>query len=419
MKGFRCFLNGNMTKQNKASMAFLSWAISWPPCNGGDKRLVSLIEAFLANNWEVHGIFLAREFTPEQKTGWYALKNMGVKSIKERTIGRVDHYFGKLLKGFGEKPFGFPAAFSPLLRNWICRQMINSNSRVILTNHLNFFPLVTNRLGRHSVIDCVDIHTANKSQVSGIASCFPLHGWDLPQPSDLVIDESCFDRCPSPSDLNKEMELLAQFDSILAISSAEAETIKSWIKGAQVETIPMCVDPVSMDNSYAGPALFVGHNHPFNAQGYAYFVVRVLPLVLQQEPDFIFRVIGNDTTRFPAHPSADIRGFVDDIQSQYREAPFLLVPILGGTGQLTRIVEAMAHGLPVIATRAAARSSPIRHGINGFIAADAAEMACHVIALHRDRKLARTMGNAARETVRAEFTMGHLRARVARIFGRG
>lgn len=416
MKGFPGFYNRNMAKPEQRCVTILSWPIAWPPSNGGDKRLVSLIEAFLANKWKVHWMVLARNISAKQQTGCDALKKMGVASVQVRRIGKVDHYLGKLFMLFGNQTFGFPPSFSPLLRNSIYRQLVNTNSSLILTNHVEWSPLVVGQYGRLAVIDCVDICSSNRCQLSEIAPVFPWHGWGLPKPSEPVVDEACFARSSSPGKLNWEMGLLSQFNTILTISSAEAKVIGGWVKQTRLETVPMCVDPVDMDNSYAGPALFVGHNHPFNAQGYAYFMVRVLPMVVRQEPGFTFRVIGKDTVRFPGHPAADIRGFVHDIRTEYQTAAFLLVPVLGGTGQLTRIVEAMAHGLPVVATKAAARSSPIRHGVNGLIAADAAEMARHVVALHRDRELARAMGHAARETVRTECSLGHLRDRIAHIF---
>lgn len=416
MKGFRCSFNAKVIRYKKNSLTILSWPISYPPSNGGEKRLHSIIEAFLANGWEIHCLFIARKLPPEQRTDWYALRKLGIASVGIKIIGKLDHYLGKLFNGLKKCPFGFPEAFSPLLKNWIRCQLVKTNSRLILTNHVQWSPLVASQHGRHVAIDCVDIYTSQTNQVSRLSSLFPLLAWTMPHSSDPVLDEDYFLQFSTSSNLNMEMNILDKFNTILAISAFEANMIASFINQSRIVTVPMCSDPVEIDNSYDGPALFVGHNHPFNAQGYAYFVSRVLPIILSQIPDFTFRVIGNDTTRFPSHPAADIRGFVDNIKCEYRTAPFLLVPVLGGTGQLTRVVEGMAHGLPVIATKAAARSSPIRHGVNGFITADAEEMAHYVIALHRDRLLARAMGHAARETVRAECSITYLRNMVSNIF---
>lgn len=52
----------------------------------------------------------------------------------------------------------------------------------------------------------------------------------------------------------------------------------------------------------------------------------------------------------------------------YQQAKFAICPLIGGTGQQVKIIEAMAHGLPVVALHNVSESSPIEHGVNGFIA---------------------------------------------------
>lgn len=277
--------------------------------------------------------------------------------------------------------------------------------------------LMVNPICSVRMLDCVDIWTLHLAQIQLIGERFPWRGWEFPISTDPVLQETCF-QYVGKDNLKTEMDLLSQYNSILTISWEEADEIRKWVHGPIIETIPMCAETMFIDNTYEGPPLILGHNHPFNAQAYAYFIQRVLPFVHLTEPDFAFRLIGKDTNRFPGHPSADIAGFVEDIVDEYRRAAFLMVPVLGGTGQLTRVVEAMAHGLPVVATRAASRSSPILHGYNGFIADTAEEFAEYVVALNRDRQLARSMGQAALETVRTECSMEHLKQKMSAIIER-
>lgn len=346
------------------------------------------------------------------------LKEIGIDTFKWVPLSPMDHYVGRVAGLFKKNRVSPPAIDSPFFRRRVFHALMESKPDLILTDSTGWVPLLNLANGCKSAIDCVDIWTWHLRQLESISSRFPWEGWLFPAESDPIICEDIFEKIHMPT-LDNEMNRLSHFDTILAISPTEAEAIRGRIWNGRVETIPMCADPVEMDNSYSGQALFVGHNHPFNAQAYAYFVARVLPMIQADDPGFTFRVLGSDTGRFPRHAAAETLGFVDDIRAEYKTASFLLVPVLGGTGQMTRVVEAMAHGLAVVATRSAARSSPIRHGHNGFICANNLEMARHALELHRDRGLARRMGNAARETVRADFSMGHLRARVARIFGRG
>lgn len=65
------------------------------------------------------------------------------------------------------------------------------------------------------------------------------------------------------------------------------------------------------------------------------------------------------------------------------------------------MLEGMAAGLPVIGNRHP--TSPITHGVDGFLSNDPAELRGFAETLIADRHLAERMGEAARETVRARF----------------
>src|SRR6185436_18574699 len=93
------------------------------------------------------------------------------------------------------------------------------------------------------------------------------------------------------------------------------------------------------------------------------------------EQDFDLQVTGYLTGRVVAARGVTLAGHVPDLRAAYARARFMVCPVFGGTGQQIKIVEAMAHGLAVVALRGAARNSPVRHGVNGFVAADAAEFA--------------------------------------------
>lgn len=72
------------------------------------------------------------------------------------------------------------------------------------------------------------------------------------------------------------------------------------------------------------------------------------------------------------------------------------------------MVEAMAAGLPVVSN--AHPTSPLTHGVDGFIAETPAAARAHALALLGDVDLARRMGDAARETARRLFSPAAWRA---------
>jgi len=173
--------------------------------------------------------------------------------------------------------------------------------------------------------------------------------------------------------------------------------------------LPVTFEPCYISNTYSDSALFTVGPNFFNTQGYLYFVKKVLPRVLRSAPSFALRVTGSFPQRVPeVAPGITLSGFVPDLKSVYEIARFFVCPVFGGTGQQIKIVEAMAHGLPVVALRFAAERSPIQHGVNGLVAENAEEFAEHTVRLWQDPALCRRLGNAARETVANEFSNDRL-----------
>jgi glycosyltransferase involved in cell wall biosynthesis len=69
-----------------------------------------------------------------------------------------------------------------------------------------------------------------------------------------------------------------------------------------------------------------------------------------------------------------------------------------------KFIEAAAWGVPVLATRAGAFAEAIEHGIDGFLAGDAAEQARVFEAIIQRPELARAAGAKARAKVLARYT---------------
>ena len=87
------------------------------------------------------------------------------------------------------------------------------------------------------------------------------------------------------------------------------------------------------------------------------------------EPEIF--VAGRDIPGWTYHPSIRPLGFVHEIHQLLRLMDLSLVPIRKGVGILTKVLDAMAVGTPVVLTEFAANLIPgIRGGVNAFVAAD-------------------------------------------------
>jgi glycosyltransferase involved in cell wall biosynthesis len=82
-------------------------------------------------------------------------------------------------------------------------------------------------------------------------------------------------------------------------------------------------------------------------------------------------------------------------------APFraMLAPLFSGSGMRIKVLEAMSHGKPVIATPLGAGGIDVTPNENILIADDPAELAQHVVRVMNDDALAQRIGDAARALV--------------------
>lgn len=80
------------------------------------------------------------------------------------------------------------------------------------------------------------------------------------------------------------------------------------------------------------------------------------------------------------------------------------------------ILEAMALGKPVVASRIPANEAVVRHGVTGFLAGDADEFATHLAALAQSPELRETMGRAGKEYVRNHHDIRDAARRYAALY---
>src|SRR5262245_791380 len=298
----------------------------------------------------------------------------------------------------------------PGFRRWFRRLIVERTPDVLFMNYSHWDNLVDHR-ALSSIVRIIDYHDpvslsmAMQERLGQYLSSSTCGN----QINERIVSEDFFEALGLQIS-DDEVQLFDQYTYTLALNRKEADYIRSKVANTAVRDISVTIEPAFIENDYSGPALFqVGPNR-FNLQGYLYFAHRVLPRVLGKNPSFRLQITGFFGPETPSDSveGIDLLGFVPDLTDVYRQSRFAVCPVLGGTGQQIKIVEAMAHGLPVIATRFSASSSPIQHEVNGLVAQDAAEFADHVLRLWNDPKLCRRLGAAARETIATNFSPAHL-----------
>jgi glycosyltransferase involved in cell wall biosynthesis len=114
----------------------------------------------------------------------------------------------------------------------------------------------------------------------------------------------------------------------------------------------------------------------------------------------------------------EFRGAVDPVAPLYRQADVLVITS-DREGTPNVVLEAMASGLPVVATHVGGIPDLVQHGVTGFLAesADSAALLAALQCIVSDRDLRVRMGDRARAYALAHHALSQLPARLERLYG--
>ena len=97
------------------------------------------------------------------------------------------------------------------------------------------------------------------------------------------------------------------------------------------------------------------------------------------------------------------RGFVDDLDSLMADADVLIAPLREGSGTRIKILDAWAHGVPVVSTRVGAQGLDAVDGIHLLLADDACLIADAVQRIVAEPELASELSTAGRQLVHDRY----------------
>lgn len=378
----------------------------YPAQSGAHRRCLSMLQALQTLGYEVtlfsSTLFTDAPWTDESIQQLQA--NLGIEvNLHQGTAADQDYIFyaGKRVDG----TVNFSMFTPPGLRTSFRQLFRQLSPDIVVVNYSLWGGLAIGKEFQSALrlIDTIDLYSQNLKMNYVLKQHALKTPIQLKEINPLLIEENFFSKFDIEATAD-EYWIFSQYDCTIAISPKEEKAIVQHTKNTTVKYIPITLDPESIDNTYTGqPLLAIGPN-PFNLQGYCYFTKKVLPLVLETIPDFNLQVVGSSCKHLSPTLGTKILGFVPDLKPLYAASRFAICPLIGGTGQQVKIVEAMAHGVPVIALSNLAESSPIEHGVNGYIAQDAAEFAKYTVQLWQDPELCRTLGSAARATIAQNFS---------------
>lgn len=209
----------------------------------------------------------------------------------------------------------------------------------------------------------------------------------------------------------REPALLNRCNAVFTLSARDRETLQGMGVRTPIEVIdPLVLRDAPRPSERREPVvLFVGAmSRPENHQGALWLAREVWPAVARACPGARLILAGADpppALERLAGAGVEVTGFVDDLDPLYQQAAVFASPNLTGAGVKFKVLEALRHGLPVVATPIAAEGIAGGPESPGFaaITADPSETADALTRLLTSPEQAQAIGDAGREWVDAHY----------------
>ncbi len=209
-----------------------------------------------------------------------------------------------------------------------------------------------------------------------------------------------------------ERELARLFEETWLISAADRQALCGDCTGMNVQVVTNGIDIAHFrplpGNEPGNQLAFVGHMGVFhNVDAADYLAHELLPLVRQEIPDATLKLVGAEPVgrvrRLAALPGVSVLGFVPDLNQLLNETAVFVAPLRFSAGVQNKVLEAMAAGVPVVATPNVNEGMAAEPGREILLAEDAVGLAAAVVGLLRDDDLRKRVGLAGRAFVERRF----------------
>ena len=221
----------------------------------------------------------------------------------------------------------------------------------------------------------------------------------------------------------RELGLIANADATLVVSEAERELLAQDAPQATVRVLSNLHELGADGPTWAQrrDLLFVGgFRHPPNVDAVLWFAHDVFPHIRAALPDVQLHCIGGDV---PAEVQAlsridgiRIHGHVPNLQPWLDGCRISVAPLRYGAGVKGKVNQAMAHGVPVVATSPAVEGMHLVDGDDVLVADDAGAFADAVLRLHGDEALWQRIASNGRDNVARHFSLDAARETVRELF---
>lgn len=380
-----------MAKQIKILQ--ISPRFPFPPDDGGKIGIANIFLQYVKQADKVTFLYLSGQEDKQEEFNKY--QNLA-KLIKLPYEPKYTPY--KILKSiFSSEPLYITKHLDKKLISYILSLIENLDFDVVHIDHTYLAPLgiaIKNMTGKPFGIR---IHNIESNIWKRYATKYPIYHplrYYLLRQYQLLLD--------------KEMELIEQADISFAITQNECDEIRSHKPNAKIIVASAGINPDDwiinneiQRNQYEA-IIATTYKWVHNLEAVKWLVGKVMPIVKKAIPQATLTLIGKsppDWLKGYSELGVNVVGYVPKVQPYLNRAGLYVAPLFVGAGIRIKILEAMAMGLPVVATSISADgiNSSEENGL--FIANDYNSFAESMIYLMKNPQIAQNKGLNARNFV--------------------
>lgn len=190
-----------------------------------------------------------------------------------------------------------------------------------------------------------------------------------------------------------ELKLMGDSDVTLVVSPVEQALLAEWVPEADVRVLSNIHTVCGRQRDWRErrDLMFVGgFQHPPNVDAAKWLIDEIFPLIRAELPGVRLHLIGSrmpEALRSRAAEGVLIHGFVEDLTPYLNGCRLSLAPLRYGAGVKGKVNQAMAWGLPVVASSCAAEGMFLVEGQDVLTADDSSSFARQVVRAYTDERL--------------------------------
>jgi GT2 family glycosyltransferase/glycosyltransferase involved in cell wall biosynthesis len=208
-----------------------------------------------------------------------------------------------------------------------------------------------------------------------------------------------------------ELRLIDAADRTWVVSEVERQLLADLRPEAKVEVVSNIHRPQGAAQGFAarnGLVFVGGYRHPPNVDAALWLADDILPRIRARNPGIVLHLVGGDAPAavraLAVREGINFHGHVADLDELLATCRMSVAPLRYGAGVKGKVNQALACGLPVVATSCAVEGMHLRDGVDVLVADDADAFAQSVLRLHDDAELWQTLSAGGVENTRRHFS---------------